>query len=44
MQAHERSNAELWTQWWRPWALPLGPWQAAWDYWVDAAPPPLFSW
>src|SRR2546429_1860324 len=37
MMAEERAKPELWTDWWRNWTSSGTPWQAAWDYWVDAA-------
>jgi hypothetical protein len=44
MPAQERSNVEFWTDWWRPWAAPVAPWQAAWDYWQDAAQRTILFW
>ena len=48
----DRSTTELWTEWWRPWAAPFGswqtaafnPWQAACDYWTDAAQRTVLFW
>src|SRR5881275_3224454 len=37
VMAEERAKPELWTDSWRNWTSSGTPWQAAWDYWVDAA-------
>jgi hypothetical protein len=44
MPSPERSLAEVWTDWWRPWVPPATPWQAAWDYWTDAAQRTVLFW
>jgi Protein of unknown function (DUF3141) len=44
MPTAERSNAELWAEWWRPWGAPVTPWQAAWDYWIDAGQRTVLFW
>src|SRR5437762_10618749 len=36
VMAEERAKPELWTDWWGKTSSGT-PWQAAWDYWVDAA-------
>jgi len=44
MQTAESSVPELWTELWRSW-LPAGaPWQAAWEYWTDAAQRTVLFW
>jgi hypothetical protein len=44
MPSPERSLAEVWTDWWRPW-MPAGTlWRAGWDYWTDAAQRTLLFW
>ena len=42
--ASDRSKVDVWTEWWRPWMAPLAPWQAAWDYWTDAAQRTVLFW
>src|SRR5213596_1825291 len=37
VMAEERAKPELWTDCWRNRTSSGTPWQAAWDYWVDAA-------
>ena len=44
MPSPERSLAEVWTDWCRPWMPPGAPWQAAWDYWTDAAQRTVLFW
>jgi len=44
MPGQERSKPEIWDQWWQLWAHPVAPWQAAWEYWVDAAQRTVLFW
>ncbi len=44
MPTRELFDVESWTGWWRPWIPPFGPWQAAWDYWTDAAQRTILFW
>jgi uncharacterized protein DUF3141 len=44
MPQPEHSKPELSTQWCRPWAPFLAPWQAAWEYWTDAAERTVLFW
>ena len=44
MPTTEHSNAERWAEWWRPWGAPFAPWQAACDYWTDAAQRTVLFW
>ena len=44
MPAPEPAKVDLWTEWWRPWPVTFAPWQAAWDYWVDAAQRTILFW
>src|SRR5215470_11763524 len=44
MPTPELSKSDGWTEWSRLWAQPVLPWQAAWDYWVDAAQRTVLFW
>src|SRR5215471_14282959 len=44
MPVAEPWKPEFWTEWWRPWTAPVASWNAAWEYWVDAAQRTLLFW
>jgi hypothetical protein len=44
MPEPKQGQAEVWTEWWRPWGPAFAPWQAAWDYWTDAAQRTVLFW